>query len=363
MCAAGSSSAMGGTGPQDCQCKAGFAPGPAASDGACVACEPGTYKETFGNASCETCGEGYYSLRQATECFFTCPSGSFGPVAGAGGRCVDCPPGKFSSFPNTKACTQSCPSHSQSQPGIADRSRCVCICACIFALCVHERARVCACRVCLSVLSVCLSVGLSLCLNKEYVRCVCNHGYTGPHGGPCVSCPANTYKAAAGSAGCVDCPAGTYGNTTGATSASSCLMPLPEWIRPCQAHKWRDAWDPFYTPTFVDMAVLLPQNLADLPAKVMERVRPAIARAAGVKPRAISIAGVTEMKLNETRSVLGADDAGNGVRVDVRVRVSGDALAKRGDAAVDVVLSGIHAESALGMSCMVLKGDLLTIDA
>ena len=178
-----------------------------------------------------------------------------------------------------------------------------------------------------------------------------------------MSCPANTYKAAAGSAGCVDCPAGTYGNATGATSASSCLMPLPEWIRPCQEHKWRDAWDPFYEPTFVDMSVLLPQSLADLPAKVLERVRPGIARAAGVKPRAVSIAGVTEMKLNETRRVLGADDAGNGVKVDVRVRLSGDALAKRGDAAVDVVVSGMRAERALRMSRMVLKGDLLTIDA
>jgi hypothetical protein len=52
---------------------------------------------------------------------------------------------------------------------------------------------------------------------------VCNVGYTGPRGGPCVACAVGTYKNATGSAACTSCPAGQYQPELAAISASSCI--------------------------------------------------------------------------------------------------------------------------------------------
>jgi hypothetical protein len=51
--------------------------------------------------------------------------------------------------------------------------------------------------------------------------CLCNAGYTGPDGGPCVACVANEYKASSGSAACTTCP--TYSvSLPASTSANNC---------------------------------------------------------------------------------------------------------------------------------------------
>ena len=39
--------------------------------------------------------------------------------------------------------------------------------------------------------------------------CLCNAGYTGPNGGSCEACEANTYKPTTGSAVCTACPVGS----------------------------------------------------------------------------------------------------------------------------------------------------------
>jgi hypothetical protein len=38
--------------------------------------------------------------------------------------------------------------------------------------------------------------------------CVCNRGFTGPFGGPCVQCALGKFKTASGSVACSECPAG-----------------------------------------------------------------------------------------------------------------------------------------------------------
>ena len=51
--------------------------------------------------------------------------------------------------------------------------------------------------------------------------CICNAGFTGPDGAPCVGCEAGKYKGTAGSDDCADCEAGKY-SAEGVTACTSC---------------------------------------------------------------------------------------------------------------------------------------------
>ena len=57
---------------------------------------------------------------------------------------------------------------------------------------------------------------------KQYVvNCVCNVGYTGPHGGPCDECEAGKYKYSIGNQECYECLEGTYSDSA-ATECIAC---------------------------------------------------------------------------------------------------------------------------------------------
>ncbi|KAJ1481773.1 hypothetical protein T484DRAFT_1806256, partial [Baffinella frigidus] len=43
--------------------------------------------------------------------------------------------------------------------------------------------------------------------------CICDAGYFGSDGGPCVSCSAGTYKYTNGTGACIKCPTDTYSTT------------------------------------------------------------------------------------------------------------------------------------------------------
>ena len=58
--------------------------------------------------------------------------------------------------------------------------------------------------------------------------CVCDSGFSGPDGGPCVACPAGSYKGnsvydAIYPQSCVPCPANTFSEAQAATILSTCL--------------------------------------------------------------------------------------------------------------------------------------------
>ena len=53
-------------------------------------------------------------------------------------------------------------------------------------------------------------------------NCICNAGYTGPEGGPCVVCATGMDKDANGTEACASCVAGQYQPELEATSARSC---------------------------------------------------------------------------------------------------------------------------------------------
>ena len=55
------------------------------------------------------------------------------------------------------------------------------------------------------------------------MSCVCDAGFTGPDGGPCVACVTGKYKVSNGSAACAGCVAGQYQPESAAISASSCI--------------------------------------------------------------------------------------------------------------------------------------------
>jgi hypothetical protein len=64
------------------------------------------------------------------------------------------------------------------------------------------------------------------------ISCQCNPGFTGPDGGPCLSCAAGTYKIGTGNDTCTNCGSGKYSSTSGATSAATCVQCPSEQTSP-----------------------------------------------------------------------------------------------------------------------------------
>ena len=56
----------------------------------------------------------------------------------------------------------------------------------------------------------------------EIQACLCDPGYTGPNGGACVTCGADTYKDAAGNASCFPCPSNSS-SPAGSIGIQACL--------------------------------------------------------------------------------------------------------------------------------------------
>ena len=63
---------------------------------------------------------------------------------------------------------------------------------------------------------------VNYCDTYSNADCLCNYGYTGNKGGPCVACVAGTYKPSAGSVTCTNCAAATYSTQQNATTCAAC---------------------------------------------------------------------------------------------------------------------------------------------
>jgi hypothetical protein len=114
----------------------------------CLPCPAGTYKDTWGSASCSDCPDGTTSTEGSIDC-------------GGNGLVPDeCAKGFYAS--HTGHCLP-CPVHSESPPG-----------------------------------------------EDDITDCVCKFGHTGRDGGPCSPCEAGTYKASTGSDKCKKCPEGSW---------------------------------------------------------------------------------------------------------------------------------------------------------
>ena len=202
-CVADSNSVEASDQQTDCICNSGYTTG---DGGLCVACIAGKYKVQNGNVECTSCVTGQYSTAvgatsdacetcaadsnsleasdEQTDC--TCNSGYTG---GDGGPCVACIAGKYKVQNGDAACTN-CVAGQYSTTVGATSDTC----------------------------QTCVADSNSVEASDQETDCMCNSGYTGSNGGPCVACIAGKYKVATGNAVCTNCDAAKYSAAVGATS-------------------------------------------------------------------------------------------------------------------------------------------------
>ena len=164
--------------------------------GECSLCPGGTYSARTGqpsNATCTLCPtRGYSSPGSDTIMDCMCNLGYTGPN---GTNCSACVPGKFKSTSGTMACTLC--SQGKYSTGLAEISNRAC--------------------------GNCTANSFSGAGSSVSTHCVCNAGYSGPHGGVCDACSAGAYKDVNGSAACVPCRRGKYSMEEALTSKASCI--------------------------------------------------------------------------------------------------------------------------------------------
>ena len=262
-------------GDAKCQCNAGFS-GP--EDGPCTACVAGTFKSSSISEACTLCPENTYlsvvgatSVDMCVSCFphsvspagsimeanCTCPPGR--QYDSATHSCVTCPPGTSKNYMGLQACAScpvdtyavqgvnctECPLGAVSQSGSADIYACKCDegwtgadggpCAQCAAGKFKTDIGDSECASCesgtynnhtgsseASDCQRCPDNTQSPPNSTSLQACICNAGYSGPDGGPCVHCQAGTFKSSPGKAACVHCAVGTYVDTQAAVSCIQC---------------------------------------------------------------------------------------------------------------------------------------------
>jgi len=279
----GTSVSLAGNGALNgCKCNSGYT-GP---DGAaCSACVAGSYKPATGSAACATCDTGKFSTavaRTDVATCQTCPSNSntvggghdaagdctcnAGYTGADGTWCDPCVRGKFKSITGSSDCLScaankystvlgsvggtctDCPTNTNAPEASSSPAACTCnagswggggtiACTLCGAGKYKETTGPDHCDWCPpgTYSTVVGATAVSTCQqcpdnsftgvagSDEKNDCVCNPGYTGPNGGPCVACPAGKFKTTQGTAACTDCPLNTFGAAPGQASSGSCI--------------------------------------------------------------------------------------------------------------------------------------------
>jgi len=155
----------------------------------CEACPVGTYLSTTGNDSVEDCNacplnSGNNNVTSTTVTSCTCNSGF---TRQNDQSCVQCLAGKYKPHTGDAACTHCMMNQYSAVVGA-----------------VSNRCEECPIRT------------QAPAASNEKTDCVCDPGYSGPDGGPCLECLAGKYKVIAGSAACTDCAEDRYSDRVGA---------------------------------------------------------------------------------------------------------------------------------------------------
>lgn len=265
LCPAHSSSPAGSKNVSDCVCDAGYFE----EANLCESCPAGffcagvdetkvrcpahstspEFSDSVGDCTCE---QGFYGDSSA-GCS-ACPVGTFKAVGGSG-PCVDCPADSYSDRTNRSSSCDPCPAHTVSPAGSDAEGDCVAAPGYFTAGSVQpcppgtfqDLSGQTDCKLCgglgfnayysITVASTsntsCITcpahshvVGSSS--GTERGDCVCDDGYSGPNGGPCVACPSGTYKDNSVldpiyPNQCSPCPGNTYLDTQAAVSVDLCL--------------------------------------------------------------------------------------------------------------------------------------------
>ena len=216
-CPAHSQSEEGSSNITHCLCNAGYS---GRDGGVCSACVAGKYKSVNGSAACTSCDAGKYSEHTG---------------AASADACTNCAPGKYSAAEGNAAETDCdlCAAGKYSNASGATASATCQLCGAGKFSAVMGASNESACQ-------DCPAHAHSIQGASNGTRCLCNAGYSGADGGPCIACAPGQYKGNEGSALCTDCPPGTYSNHSvwfdnhtmgfvagiGVTSSASCI-PCP----------------------------------------------------------------------------------------------------------------------------------------
>jgi hypothetical protein len=106
-------------------------------------------------------------------------------------------------------------------------------CVCLPGYVSQERSVLTACSSCpagtfadnhnMSQCTRCPENSTSTVASTALKSCLCNAGYSGANGGPCLPCVAGTFKDVTGSAVCTACGADKYSGTVAATAVGVCI--------------------------------------------------------------------------------------------------------------------------------------------
>ena len=206
-----------------CTCDAGYAP-----DGdSCAPCADGYYKGLPGNEACAACSTGKVGAAVQTRTYENT-------------SCVVCPAHTY--WAATTKC-ENCTTNSQSAAGSVNATSCHCNAgyfaasgsceACVPGTFKNTVSSDVVCLLCdgaeynpYTAATACLacapnsSVGVS---NVAESNCLCDRGFTGPAGGPCVLCALGSFKTERGTEACSDCGSGAYWPEEASPTANHCL--------------------------------------------------------------------------------------------------------------------------------------------
>ena len=220
-----SNSSLGSTSIVNCSCNPGFT-GPNGQN--CSACQPGTFKNVSGHATCKSCPVNTYQpvfgAAQLSDCL-TCGFSSVslagssnrsdclcakGHTEAAHGECQACERGTFKPHRGNMPCTNCSAGTFLGETGGFMTGNC--------SVCetnTFSHAGAVSCEKC--------PANTSSPRNSSSVSsCQCNQGYTGPDGGLCMACAVGTFKDSVGSAKCSNCSAGTFLAVLGGTASTNC---------------------------------------------------------------------------------------------------------------------------------------------
>jgi hypothetical protein len=246
-CHGNSSSLPRSPGVDHCLCDPGFYP----SEGLCSMCHAGRFKNTTANEPCQSCtGNTFASELGATACTSCLVSSPFSTANPSEGgvrcqciagytqtelnlvtpECSACPPDTFQPSQGQTTC-ELCDTNARSPE--ASVTPLACLCNAGFADDSEHECLVCAggtykeaaaddeedTELC----NECPDNSFSIAQSGRLADCLCDPGFSGPDGGPCIACAPGKFKAANGSAACEDCPLHTYSDAPHSTACASCV--------------------------------------------------------------------------------------------------------------------------------------------
>jgi hypothetical protein len=213
-------STAGATSLSACMCDLGYT-----GDGqsACTACGSNTYKDTIGSSLCQQCRTNSSSSTASSFC--QCVAGYEGTNVNA--PCTACSYGYYKPTTSNTMCT-SCPSFTNTSSLASDA---LTKCTCNIGYTGNDGTQCSPCSV-NTYKSVTGSSSCTSCPTNQNTQgatgvcninaCVCNPGYTGDDGVSCSACPSDTYKVLNGSSICLACPSNSSAPSI-STAITDCI--------------------------------------------------------------------------------------------------------------------------------------------